>query len=154
MSSGGHRNPVFHTAFHRREGSAPAYGGPGSGSRRRYPRTPGRRPQKPSAAHADRTRAANPKAPAGKEGVRIEPGPDADVRQCRKSAGRNTKNHTIQSGKSATDQSEIQHRVQAPLAALDEAPEPEPLPEDVRNRIMALREDLHPDHLRAENGDG
>ena len=61
------------------------------------------------AAHAARTRAGNPKAPAGKQGVRIEPGPDADVRQCRKSAGRNTQNHTIQSGKSATDQSEIQH---------------------------------------------
>ena len=43
-------------------------------------------------------------------------------------------------------------RVQARLDALDRAAEPEPLPEAVRNRIMALREDLRPDHLRADDG--
>ena len=35
-------------------------------------------------------------------------------------------------------------RVQARLAALDRPPEPDPLPEAVRNRIMALREDCRP----------
>ena len=43
-------------------------------------------------------------------------------------------------------------RVQARLDALDRAAEPDPLPEAVRNRIMALREDLRPDHLRADDG--
>jgi len=47
-------------------------------------------------------------------------------------------------------------RVQARLDALDGAAEPDPLPEAVRNRIMALREDLRPDlrpdHLRADDG--
>ena len=43
-------------------------------------------------------------------------------------------------------------RVQARLDALDRAAEPDPLPEVVRNRIMALREDLRPDRLRADDG--
>ena len=113
----------------------------GASRRSRRPRTP--------PAPVPQTR----KRPPGRKGCASNPGPTPTCGNVGR-AREETPKTTIQSGKSATDQSEIQHRVQAPLAALDEAPEPEPLPEAVRNRIMALREDLHPDHLRADNGDG
>ena len=48
---------------------------------------------------------------AGREGMpRLHTEPGADVRQCWTSVGRNTQNRTKQSGKPATDHSEVQQR--------------------------------------------